>query len=328
MGSKEEQLAVVEDRIRANEFDYIIASDGSKLGEGSYGKTGAAAVIYKESIENPPSTLKVSLGTESNSYYAEMKGIELGLKYMRNVEEPSKALFLSDCTSALKSSFELPVAREYTSISRINLKRARELETMGHHLEAMWVPGHSNFEPNEVADRVAKEAAEESSRVRYPAERREVVVKLVEKVKQNWQFRVDMRLANHRISNINRKVGSWFTPKLDGIHSLLQLASGHDRLNYHMSKIVETTAPFCKCGQVEDAVHFLFECECYSRFRFELLNELNSLCSCNFTRLSCFSWQTLLGQDPRSAKEIRVKVVELVLLFIRKTKRFSKEAAK
>ena len=56
---------------------------------------------------------------------------------------------------------------------------------MGHHLEAMWVPGHSNFEPNEGADRVAKEAAEESSRVRYPAERREVVVKLVEKVKQN-----------------------------------------------------------------------------------------------------------------------------------------------
>ena len=128
MGSKEEQLAVVEDRIRANEFDYIIASDGSKLGEGSYGKTGAAAVIYKESIENPPSTLKVSLGTESNSYYAEMKGIELGLKYMRNVEEPSKALFLSDCTSALKSSCYLlqgntPALAGSTSSEQGNLRR-------------------------------------------------------------------------------------------------------------------------------------------------------------------------------------------------------------
>ena len=91
---------------------------------------------------------------------------------------------------------------------------------IGHKLEALWVPGHSDFVPNEVADRVAKEAAAESNMVRYPAEKREVLIKIAEKVKQNWQFRVDIKLANHRVLAINRKVGTWFTPKLDGIHHL------------------------------------------------------------------------------------------------------------
>ena len=95
--SKEEQLSTVMSRIQSNDFDYIIATDGSKLGDGCFGKTGASAVIYRDSTDSAPSILKTSLGTESNSYYAEMKGIELGLKYMRNVEEPSRVLFLSDC---------------------------------------------------------------------------------------------------------------------------------------------------------------------------------------------------------------------------------------
>ena len=287
------------------------------------GKRGhQQSVIYKDNTDSAPSILKTSLGTESNSYYAEMKGIELGLKYMRNVEEPSRVLFLSDCTSALKASFELPITREYSHISSTNLKRSKELEMIGHKLEALWVPGHSDFVPNEVADRVAKEAADESNLVRYAAEKREVQIKIAEKVKQNWQFRVDIKLANHRVSAINGKVGTWFTPKVDGIHHLLQLASGHDSLNYHMSKIVEATSPLCKCGQIENAEHFLFDCECYSRYRYELMSELNSLCGSNFNKLGSFSWQTLMGQDKNLSRETNLKVLIKVVAFVRRTRRF------
>ena len=219
----------------------------------------------------------------------------------------------------------LPIQAEYNNTSRSNLRRVVELEGRGHQIEAAWIPGHCDFRPNEEADRVAKQAAAESTTVRYPAEKREVVVKLKEKVKENWQFRVDIKLANHRISSINRIVGTWFTTKIEGYHLLLQLASGHNQLNYHISKITDTTSPFCTCGQTEDASHFMYECECYSKHRFDLLMELNQLCETDLASLRHISWQVLLGQDTRQPKEVRVKVVKAVIDFVKRTGRFEKK---
>ena len=249
----------------------------------------------------------------------------MGLKYIKNVELPSKVLFLCDCTEALKSSFESPTQKEYSHISRNNWHSVVELQAKGHQLEALWVPGHSNFTPNEEADRIAKQAAEESSVVRHPAEKKEVMNKLKEKVKENWQFRVDVELANHKVAGMNRLVGTWFSPKLDGIHLLNQLATGHNQLNFHMSKFVETTSKYCVCGGKEDEDHFMYVCECYSKFRFELLAEMNLLCDTDHALLRSFSWGMLMGQDRSLTKQVSEKVVKLVLDFLKKTKRFEKK---
>ena len=42
-----------------------------------------------------------------------MKGIEIGLQYMKGVEIPAKVLFLCDCVPALESSFTLPLKKEH-----------------------------------------------------------------------------------------------------------------------------------------------------------------------------------------------------------------------
>ena len=112
------------------------------------------------------------------------------------------------------------------------MKRVIELISTGHQLEAAWVPGHSDFPPNEKADKIAKEAAEESHSIRYPAEKKEILAKLKDKVKENWQFRMDLKLVNHRIAEGLEKVGMWYMHKLEGIHILYQLASGHCKLNH------------------------------------------------------------------------------------------------
>ena len=199
-----------------------------------------------------------------------------------------------------------------------------ELKAKSHNLVASWVPGHSSFTPNEEADRIAKEAAEESKVVKYPAEKKEVLNKIKDMVKDNWQFRVDVKLMNHRVVAMNRVVGTWFTPKLEGIHLLNQLATGHNQLNYHMSKFVETTSKHCICGGIEDENHFLYECECYSKFRFNLLAEVNLLYGTEHTKLRSFSWGMLCGQDRRVSKEVSVKVVKAVMLFVKKTRRFER----
>ena len=67
MSSKEQQVDKIKNMLESEHYDYIIATDGSKLGDGRYGRTGAAAVIYKQSINSiPAAELKISLGTESN----------------------------------------------------------------------------------------------------------------------------------------------------------------------------------------------------------------------------------------------------------------------
>ena len=197
----------------------------------------------------------------------------------------------------------------------------------GHQLEAAWVPGHSDFAPNELADKIAKQAAEESSVVWYPAEKREVVNKLNEMVKVNWQFRVDVKLANHKIAAMNPGVGTWFSPNVDGLHLINQLATGHNRLNNYLSKFVDTTSRYCRCGATEEENHFVYECECYSKLRFEMLTELNHLYDTEHKTLKSFSWRILMGQDKTVNKQVREQTVKSFINFVKKTRRFEQKSA-
>ena len=89
-----------------------------------------------------------------------------------------------------------------------------------------------------------------------------------------------------------------------------------------MNRIGVDTTPSCICGEREDADHFLFECECYSRYRFDLVQQLNLVCRTNKMSLKGFSWMTLLGQDRNLGKESNLEVVRHVLAFIKKAMRF------
>ena len=89
-----------------------------------------------------------------------------------------------------------------------------------------------------------------------------------------------------------------------------------------MSRIGFDTMPECNCGEREDPDHFMFNCECYSRYRFDLVQQLNLICGTNKATLRNFSWMTLLGQDRAIGKELNLKVVGQVLSFVRKTRRF------
>ena len=44
------------------------------------------------------------------------------------------------------------------------------------------MPGHQGFEPNELADKVAKEAADTAENVKYPCDRKIILNQLREKV--------------------------------------------------------------------------------------------------------------------------------------------------
>ena len=283
--------------------------------------SGAAAVIHGKEITNPAlAKLQISLGSESNNYLAELRGINIGLKYVQEVAQPVKVLLLCDCKPALESSMSWATAKEYRHIVTDNRRRIQDLRERGAIIKAAWIPGHSDFGPNEEADALAKAAARRDGSVVYPCETTEVVNKLKEMVLTNWQNRVDSVMMNEKAQGV--KVKRWFTPNIKNLHLLWQLASGHNKLNRFWSRIDPTQSPRCLCGKIEDADHFLFDCERYSRLRFDLLMEMNLICGTDKILLSEFGWTTILGQETSLAKESNHKILEAVTKFIGETKRF------
>ena len=139
---------------------------------------------------------------------------------------------------------------------------------------------------------------------------------------------MDIKLEHHKVYKINRDVGKWFTPQLHGFHWLLQLASGHNQLNQHLYKFTDNISANCLCGEKEDADHFMFTCECYSRYRFDLVKELNGILKTDYCSLKQFTWKQLLGQDLTVHKNVRLEVIEVVLRFVTKTERFESGGVK
>ena len=98
-------------------------TDGSTIKDvsNSYGKTGAAAIIYESALNSDPIILKSNLGIQSNNYAAELEGIRLGLDYLNHCPLKGSVLFLVVCIPAITASFSLPVSRDYNKEVRTNL---------------------------------------------------------------------------------------------------------------------------------------------------------------------------------------------------------------
>ena len=159
---KSKQINEVLEVITNEVFNYIVTTDGSTIQGPSktYGKTGASAIIYPLNITNEPIILKSQLGTQSNNYAAELEGIRLGLEFINRIPiNDGKVLFLVDCMNAITSSFTLPVNRDYNKEVQMNLLLCQNLINQGWQVKVMWIPSHKGFEPNELADKKAKEAA-------------------------------------------------------------------------------------------------------------------------------------------------------------------------
>ena len=151
--------------------DYIISTDGSTQKDKwmSCGKSGAAAVIYEKDLSgNAVAKLEVNLGSESNNYVAELWGINIGLKYVQSIAKSVKVLLMADCIPALENSFSSHITKDYSHIVNEIRNRLKHLDQCGVEIEATWVPGHSNFRPNEEADELANAHIEAAVEFQIP----------------------------------------------------------------------------------------------------------------------------------------------------------------
>ena len=213
--------------------------------------------------------------------------------------------------------------REYSHEVAENVLLTQHLIGKGWKIEATWMPGHQGFEPNEMADKLAKEAAQSAQNIHFPCNRKIILNQLKENVKRNWQFRYEINCGDHRLFSICEKVDKWFSPNIPGIRHLFQLVSGHNKLNSCQVRYnPDILDDKCMCGSRETSDHFMYECERYSLHRFNLCRELNLILDVNFSRLEHFGWKNILGQNEQHTYETRSRILKEVIQFIVLSKRF------
>lgn len=294
---------------------YKVYCDGS----GHEGGIGAAAVLYKG--DEVLSTVKYHLGptTHHTVYEAELVGIILALHLLtgrlcqllnaviigldnqaaikaltNQTSKPSHYLLdqIHDASERLQQQQDKLRNSEEITLARIQ-GRKRPLKKRGVcDLQIHWVPGHMDFEPNELADEHAKDAAKGIS---SPSR------KLPESLKQPLPSSTSALRQGSKTTLQRRWTRRWKTsPRYNHIHSIdksapskkwlklvnslsrkqssiiVQLRTGRIGLNKHLHRIKKSDTPNCPhCPNIiEDIRHFLFTCPHYRRERHALQREL------------------------------------------------------
>ena len=323
---KDSQILNVNNNL--NNYDVIICTDGSTLMEKNHevGKSGSAAIIYLDSINNIPTIIKEGIGTNQNNYVAEIYAIKLGLNFILDQGFVDKnILVMSDCLSASEAVFTNKLSSEYNSFIRES-KMTRKRALLRNNIVSNYIPAHKGFIPNELADKNAKESAASTSGVLFQSDRKQFILQLRKKVLSNWNFRFNIFKQNKWIAEIINNVNEWNVHSI--IHPLFltfnQLLSSHNKLNYSRYRMGMVLSPNCsKCGEPESVFHFVFHCERYTRIRRVLLNKIRTINKNEKARwFSEISFSTLCGQRNDVSLDINKKLLSAFLDFLKETGRF------
>ena len=249
--------------------------------------------------------------------------------YLGATSPPKTIHLLTDCQAALTAvtSPLLSMSRSHGQlIHDINIK-VKDLNAKGHKTSITWIAGHAGLAGNDLADKLAKTAANEASAGRTDGE---MCSKTMEEIKaeirrqsvQRWdkawsscdkgRFLYDLQpfvALKPRIIRSNRGYASKY----------LRLCTGHTCLNEHMHRmgIPGHDSPVCECGQdIGNVPHFLLHCSRQSTQRETLFDAIDFYRN-NVQPYNRFiDLHTLLGPGTSFTRETKEAIQEAVIRFI------------
>src|SRR5215470_5323893 len=130
-------------------------------------------------------------------------------------------------------------------------------------LNIVWIPGHQDIEGNERADKEAKIAAQSpeiSQKTKHLPQKSCRAQDIKAKAKIQWQtmWKADSTTARH-LRRILAREGTEAGPKLYNkissrkkASTLVQLRTGHCRLNKYLHRMGKKDSAICECGLGEE----------------------------------------------------------------------------
>ena len=278
--------------------DFQQCEDGTMIftdGSCHNGQVGAAACLFVD--KEHKATLRYHLGkaTEHTVFEAEAVGLILAAQLLNRFREAKYPASIYADNQAVIRSCTHPSARPghylLTCFRKLMKHLLRKKRIKSNMVTIKWIAGHTGNWGNELADREAKQAANNadssSPRRQLPAALKQPLPSSISALKQYHNSSLRSLWANlwrqsprhHHIASIDPSLPSnKFTKLTNSIgkkHAALytQLRLGHIPLNKHLHRFKKSDTPIClQCedNKQENVHHYLFECRRYDRERHSL----------------------------------------------------------
>ena len=287
LSSKEEEAINHEalfERIRRDPGQMLYYTDGSMLDK----HVGAGLVQMQDGKASLNHSHSQYLGTQMEVYDAEMWAIQKAVALSITSNSTSSTShtqhlwIFSDNQSAVKRIAKPTPGPGFNLVISI-LKHARLLENRGIQLHISWVPGHSDVEGNEHADRLAKEDTTLQDDTQEAYIFLAYLGRMVKNQRfQEWQEQWKTSIVGRSYQGSPTTKFSPLAKELSRhqVATLTQLRTGHGYFNSYLQRIpsAEVASAFCTCGRKHQTPeHLLLYCPLYSKERKEMARALKPI---------------------------------------------------
>lgn len=256
------------------ETDYTlqIYTDGSKTGD----KVGAAAVIFHH--DTLIRQLKYRLDGECSNNQAEQIAILKALEELRSITDLPK----EGKTAAIYSDSKVTLAilknnKKHNTIVEDILNTIRSLEKNQWKIYFTWVKAHVGIMGNELADKLAKAAAEdeELQSVYNKIPKSTIKTKIQETGYHQWQNRWSSTNKGALSKSFFPSIKERLKIKLPLTSDFTAIISGHGKTKEYLHRFHIIEDPTCTCNNTRQTVnHLIYECPDTRQQRSVLISEI------------------------------------------------------
>jgi hypothetical protein len=162
------------------------------------------------------------------------------------------------------------------------LDKMKRIQKNGIEIKIHWTPGHANVNGNEIADRLAKEAAKEAEQNQsdtHNTRTKQDVKKaardhIMEKWQNRWNFNINRGRFYHNFHHQVKTKTIHDFPNKKNSTVIYNLRSGYAKLNDYCHKLNITESANCQCGKRETIEHYILHCDQYEEAREKLIYDM------------------------------------------------------
>ena len=259
--------------------------------------------------------LQGACGEICSNYEAEVIAIKTALEHLHQIfqEQPSAAkdmVIFSDSRSALQALQSESVDKTVVD-TKITVDKM--ITAYGIRVVLQWIPGHTNIDGNEIADKLSKIGAQQEQPLKptpYNTAKQMINNNYKEEWMNMWATGQKGRAVYQQMNKVNKK---------DALHSLtrkeqtaiFRLRTQHVPLNFHLNRINPQHIPTCPLcpTPLETTEHFLFDCPGLHDLRQQFLPPSPSISNClycNKEQLSKTSTYYFMALSRRANAQVQL----------------------